>query len=87
MSCATITETKGVVPGASPVKVLEAEVHRKGLFLAAVGSDVTVAVGAAPTTPDYFVVVAGTHVMFDSLVPIGPVWASGTGTLVYGESK
>lgn len=87
MSCKSITEAKGVTPGASGAEVLPYNIHRKALFLSCVSSDIKVAFGEAPAADDYFDMPAGTTLVLDSLVPISKVWASGTGgKLVIGES-
>ncbi|CCE60814.1 hypothetical protein tf_61 [Pseudomonas phage tf] len=86
MSCTKMFETLGVAVSGTAIKVLPHNVHRKALFLAASGGDVKVAVGYTPATTSYFTIKDGAHVTFDSFIPIGEIWASGTGTLVYGEA-
>lgn len=86
MSCNKFLKTTGVAVTGTPGEVLPYNIHRKGLFLTAVGGTVKVAIGEAPATGDYFEIAMGVHLLLDTLVPIGAVWASGTGTLVYGES-
>lgn len=86
MSCTKIFETKGVVSTATAQEVLPKNVLRKGLVLASGGGTVKVAVGASPVAADYFALIEGHPVIFDGIVPIGAVWVSGAGTLVYGES-
>lgn len=87
MSCKSITEARGVTPGASGAEVLPYNLHRKALFLACVGSAVKVAFGETPAAVDYFDMGPGSTLVLDSLVPISKVWASGTGgKLVIGES-
>lgn len=86
MSCTKIFETKGVVSTATASQVLPSNVLRKGLFLANGTGTVKVAIGTAPATADYFSIVDGHPVIFDGIVPVGAVWVSGAGTLVYGES-
>lgn len=86
MSCTKMLDTLGVEVSGTSVKVLPYNIHRKALFLAASGGDVKVAVGYTPATSSYFTIKDGSHVTFDSFIPVGEIWASGTGTLVYGEA-
>ena len=87
MSCLTFVETKGVAVTGTATQILPYNVHRKGLFLAAHGGDVEVAVGVTPAAADYFTIKADTEITFDTLKPIGAIWVKGTGTLIYGESQ
>lgn len=86
MSCTKMFETLGVTVSGTAIKVLPHDIHRKALFLAASGGDVKVAVGYTPAATSYFTIKDGSQVDFDQFIPIGEIWASGTGTLVYGVS-
>lgn len=80
-------ETKGYPVTATPTKVLEYNIHRKGL-IAAVGSGTTLslAIGENPGVNDYFILQPGHVYKFDKMVPVNSVWAKGDGIIVLGEA-
>lgn len=87
MSCANaVFVTKGTPLTATAVVVVPYNIHRKGLLISANGGDAQFAVGATPAAADYITIKDGSHIFFDSLIPVADVWAKGAGTIVVGEA-
>lgn len=87
MSCNKFFKTTGVVVPSGATEVLPENIHRKGLVIfGLVGQTLEVAFGTAPAADDYFPFVGPGPIFFDTLVPVGALWAKGAGTIIYGES-
>lgn len=87
MSCVKIFKTTGVVlADDTPVQILPDNLHRKGIFIATVAGTEKIAIGPEPVPEDYFGITPGSPFAMDTIVPAGAIWATGPGTIVYGES-
>lgn len=86
MGCMALVKSKGYVVTGTATKLLEKNVHRKGLLVANGGADnLQFAIGDAPGEEDWFVLKDGQHYIFDVIIPIDAIWGRGPGTIVLGE--
>lgn len=83
MSSTALT-TVGITLEAGGAQVLDRNLHRKVLLIAATSSEVQFAFGPNPAAGDYATLLAGSHILFDSRVPVMALWLKGSGSAIVG---
>ncbi|AWY03092.1 hypothetical protein SCYZ1_49 [Pseudomonas phage SCYZ1] len=82
MSLGFAGRNKTVTLTSKPQVIAEYNLHRHGLFIYNdAEAPCKIAFGTDPEAGDYFTLGAGNKIELDSIVPVGPVWATGTGPL------